>query len=229
MQTFAEYTAENRNCAIIVDDIEWAKNWAATQGNDSRSRALTIPFKFLDFDAGVGEEYKPKYDANAVMGRHAPYLAYIGGSLRVIKFSALLIDEDVRGQSLTYARLLQGLTLPWRKEGDVTTRKPPTVLLSIFPKTFMLLRGVLKTVGKVSTSPLIQPTKSGAASFTTTQPPDEGFGSGFDIGLISGNVAVDIEFISTETAENHSIDVFLDSGYAQFASKTPAFYNEARG
>lgn len=219
--SFSDWLADRRTAAIIIDDTRWARAWRTRHGDDAdNARALSIPFKFLDFETGIDEDYKPQYNTYDVMGRHAPYLAYTGGSSRTFKFSALMVDDVSPGYALSNSRVLQGLALPWRDDGDTTVRRPPEVLLSIFPESFILLRGVVKSVNKISMTPLIQ-----QSEINQITDPRAGF-EGSPVRLISGQVSLDVEFIATDTAENMAFAQYLEKGFNQTSSQQDVMFNE---
>lgn len=158
---------------------------------------LVIPLKFLDFHSGVSEEFTPRYDEYPVIGRHAPYLAYSGGSVRTFKFSVVFMDEEIQGFAMNMARILQSLTLPYRAEGG-DPRSAPEVLLSILPRNFMAVRGIIREVKKIASTPLVEKYKGGR------QLPYD---------LTVGSVAVDVTFVSTEDAADGELFNYLNKGH----------------
>ena len=179
---------------VLLQDDEWIRNYRAANG---ASPVTLVPFRFLDYEAGIADEYKPKFSTYETLGRHAPHLAYTGGSSRTVKFSALLFDDDEPGDALDIVRFLQGWTLPWRKEEDPALMHPPEVTLRILSSAFFLKRGILKKVSKMATTPLIEP---GPLEADT------------ELELMSGSVAIDVEFVSTETVDDNIFSSFLRSG-----------------
>lgn len=200
-----------QNSAIIIDHVEWLRSWAVGSWGSERgsSDPLILPFKFLDFHSGISESYQPRYNTEKVLLRHAPYLVYGGGSSRSIQFSAIFMDEEIGGESLRLRRILQALMLPWQKLHDKSENtaqapiaRPPEVLLSIFPGSFMLLRGVVKRANIVSITPLVEP------------PPDLQSPSNE---LVAGQVTADLEFVTTATVENSDLFHFVNRGHSQFS------------
>ena len=182
--------------SIIVDNVDWI-NTNRFQLADILTRRgfglafSVIPFKYIDFDGGIEESFEPKFQSFDVIGRHAPYLGYSGTTTSTFQFSAILMDEDEPGLSRKTVRAIQALTLPWLKDGDVTHRSPPEVILSIFPDSFLSVRGVLTDVKVQGTLPLIED----------------------PFGLILGSVALDITFATTETAEQRDLFSYIERGH----------------
>lgn len=178
-------------------------------GTESRPPTrFTIPLKFIDFEAGISEEFGPQYDEYPTIGRHAPYLAYTGGSHREFKFSVLFIDEEAQGTAMAMARTLQSLTLPWRAETDVP-RPQPEVLLSILPLNFLTVRGILKEVHKTETTPLLEKYKVGRSNLNK-------------LGI--GSVAVDLTFLTTEPLGDRTIFKYLNEGHMLYDDSASSSY-----
>lgn len=169
---------------------------------------LVIPLKFIDFESGIVEDFSPQYAEYQTIGRHAPYLAYTGGTHREFRFPVLFFDEEEQGRALSMARALQSLTLPWRSETD-TVRPQPEVLLSILPLNFMTVRGIIKEVRKTSTTPLITKYKSSGP-----------------VRLGIGSVAVDITFLTTEPTADRDIFKYLNEGHMLYDDLASSNYTD---
>lgn len=125
-----------------------------------------LMLRYLDFESGITDTLSPNYNTHTVIGRHAPYLEYVGTTERVLRFSAEFISETENFTALDAARWLQALVLPWRSrqtplaDDELDNANPPPLMsLQIYPRTpFLNVQGVVTKVEIVKTLPLLPET-----------------------------------------------------------------------
>lgn len=141
-----------------------------------------LRFRYIDFEAGIGEDVTPSYADTDVIGRGEPYKAFTG--LPSKEFSISFIFQQQEGNPLREvvdeARFLDALKYPLYSYTQDISYPPPTCILRIgalFTARVLLTGGNPQWKGPVDPATLLPDVCEFQASFSVVRrlQPDLGY------------------------------------------------------